>query len=46
MGKEAFLSSRVGELIQCDKHINTKKYINIIDKGQLPTIDKLFSSVT
>ena len=40
-----FLSSRVVELIRCDRYINAKECIDILEKGLLPSIDKLFSLV-
>ena len=40
-----FSSSGVGELIRCDEHLNAKEDLNILEKGLLPTINKLFSSV-
>ena len=41
----AFSSSEVVELIRCDTSIDDKEYIIIVEKGLLPTIDKLFSSI-
>ena len=40
-----FSSPGVGELIQCNKHINAKEYVNILEKELQLTTDKLFSLV-
>ena len=38
-------SFEVDEQIRREKYISAKKYINILEKGLLPTTDKFFSSV-
>ena len=35
----------VGELIWCNKHIDNEEYINILEKGLLQTLNKLYTSV-
>ena len=41
---EASTFSWDGELIRCDKHINAKECVNILEK-ELPTMVKLFFSM-
>ena len=39
------MSTGGGDLIQHNKHIDAKEYINILEKGPQISIDKLFSTV-
>ena len=39
----AFSAAGTGELLHCEKSINALEYWRILQKGLLPTIEKLFS---
>ena len=39
----AFSSAGVGELMRCEQSITAKEYQNILEKGLLPSLQKLFS---
>ena len=41
----AFSAAGTGELLHCEKSINALEYMIILQKGLLPTIEKLFSKV-
>ena len=42
---DSFSSSEIGDVIPCNNHIDTEEYIDIFEKGLLPTINKRFSPV-
>ena len=39
----AFSAAGTGELLHCEKSMNALEYRRILQKGLLPTIEKLFS---